>query len=205
MSGRVCMLGSSFAVALLLVSSACLTPARGKATTAPAAPTTAPEPMVDNPHYLAWSKYKPGTQVDLDMKVRAGGQQFTTNVTLTLEEVTPERAVVESVSKMHVPGLLAQEQKQVHTFSAKVPKSEAEQADLPPGSTGEVKDLGTETIQVAGKRYDAKVIEFTGSAGGNVTQGKMWRSDEVPGGLLKMESSGPNVKVDMVLKKVTEK
>lgn len=201
MSRRVLTL-AAFTLGLSL----CLFPVRGQATTAPAAPTTAPEPMVDNPHYLAWSKHKPGTQVDLDMNLLAGGQRVTTNVTMTLLELTPEKAVVQSVAKMNIPGFPnAQEQKQEHTFQAKVPKSEAEAADLPPGASGESKDVGTETIQVNGKSYETQVREFTGTVQGQTATGKIWRSDQVPGGLVKMESTGPNMKVEMVLKKVSEK
>ena len=196
------------AVAVLVVLMSSLAPALGQATTtAPTtAPATAPEPLVDNPHYLAWAKFKPGTAVDLDMNMSVGGQQVTTSITMTLQEISPERAVVQSVAKMNVPGLpSAQEQKQTHTFNAKVPQSEADHALLPPGGTGETKDAGTETIEVAGKTYQIQVREFNGTVQGQPAKGKTWRTEQVPGGLVKMESSSGQMKVEMVLKKVTEK
>src|SRR5688572_18018005 len=75
-------------------------------TTRPATgPSTAPYgPMVDNPHYLAWSRFKPGTQVDLDMNIVVAGQKMVTNVTMTLADISAERAVVDTLAKMTVPG-----------------------------------------------------------------------------------------------------
>ena len=201
---RVLLLGS-FVLALSLglsLTYAQTTPATG------ASPTTGPaEPLVENPHYLAWAKFKPGTTVDLDMILHMAGQQMTTNVTMTLNEITPEKAVVASVAKMNVPGLPPQEQKQTHAFAAKVVQSEAESAFMPPGAQGESKEVAAETVEVAGKKYDCKVREFTGKIQGQEAKGKMWRSETVPGGLVKMESSsaGTVSKVEMVLKKVTEK
>ena len=112
---RVLLLGS-FVLALSLglsLTYAQTTPATG------ASPTTGPaEPLVENPHYLAWAKFKPGTTVDLDMILHMAGQQMMTNVTMTLNEVTPEKVVIASVAKMNVPGLPPQEQKQTHAFAA---------------------------------------------------------------------------------------
>ncbi|MDQ3441890.1 MAG: hypothetical protein M3478_16225, partial [Planctomycetota bacterium] len=173
-------------------------------------PSTGPvEPLVDNPHYLAWSKFKPGTQVDLDMILGVGGQKMTSNVTMTLSEVSAEKAVVESVAKMNLPGLPGgggQPEKQSHTHLAKVPKSEADRAFMPPGAVGDSKETGTETIAAAGKSYECKVREFTGKIKSQDAKGKMWRSEQVPGGLVKMEALGsPNMTVTMELKKVTAK
>lgn len=204
MSRRGLALGLSFA-ALLSLS---LSVARGQETTASpstSAPTTAPEPMVNNPHYLAWADYKPGTQVHLDMNVLVGGQQMTSNVIMTLNAVSPERAIVQSVAKLSIPGVPAQDQKQTHAFNAKVPKSVADGSYLPPGGAGETTDAGSATIEAAGKIYDTTIHEFNGTVQGAPATGKMWRSDDVPGGLVKMESTSGNMKVEMILKKVTEK
>lgn len=176
-------------------------------TTAPATtPTTAPEPSVDNPHYLAWRKHKPGTQVEMDVNLVVGGQQITTNVTTTLSEVTPERVVVQSVAKLNVPGLFDGEQHdQTHTFRARVPLSEATRAMLPPGGEGDLAEIGAESVQAAGKTYETKIFEFDGTVQGAPATARQWRSDEVPGGLVKMESGGANGKMELILKKVTTK
>src|SRR5688500_4100497 len=201
---RVLVLGSFVLIVSLglSVTRAQTAPATG------ASPATGPaEPLVENPHYLAWEKFKPGTTVDLDMILHMAGQQMTTNVTKTLNEVKPEKAVSASVAKMSVPGLPPREQKQTHPSAAKVPQAEAEGAFMPPGAQGESKEGAAETVEAAGKKYDCKVREFSGKMQGQEAKGKMWRSETVPGGLVKMESSsaGTVSKVEMVLKKVTEK
>lgn len=201
---------------IVLALALCLTHARAQiATTAPAsasssaptttAPTTVPDPLVDNPHYRAWAKYKPGTQVGFAMNVTAGGQQAPTNVTLTLSEITPERAIVQSVAIMSLPGLPAQETEQTHTFNAIVPESQAQRADRPPSGIGETRDAGTETIEAAGTTYETTIIEFDGTVQKASAESKTWRSDAVPGGLVKRESITGNTTVQMILTKVTIK
>ncbi len=210
---RLPALGLPFVVAVLL--SLAMAAAQDAAATAPAtAPTTGPTsvpttghgPMVDNPHYLAWAKYRAGTQVQLDMNIHSGGQQMTTTVTMTLNEITPERAVVQSVAKRNVPEVPEEESHvQLHTFDAKVHQSEAERAMLPAGAEGETKEIGTENVEAAGETYETHVREFTGTVRTVPATSTQWRSDNVPGGLVKMESSTGKNTVQMILKKVTKK
>ena len=212
MSRRSLALGSfvgavAFSLALSLgvarAQDAVATTATATTTTAP---TSAPEPMVANPHYLAWAKYKPGTQVELEMNLLAGGQQMTTTVTMTLNEITPERAIVRSVARMSVPGLPSgQEHQQTHTFNIIVPQSEADRAMRPAGGEGELKQAGTEIVEAAGRTFQTKVHEFNGMVQGVPAQAKQWRSNEVPGGLVKIESSTGNTKLQMFLTRVTAK
>jgi hypothetical protein len=206
MPARFAPLGS-FALALSLGVAL----ARGQPatpTTSPTTATTVPEELVDNPRYLAWSKYKPGTAVDLEMAMDLGGgaQRMTTQIAQKLLEVTPEKVVVESVARMSIPGLPnAQNQTQTHTFDARVPKSKAEKSNLPTGADGETKEIGTEKMDVAGKSYECKVSEFTGKVQGAPAQGKQWRTTEVPGGLVKLESDSGGNKMTIELKKVAVK
>lgn len=202
--------GLPFVVAVLL--SLATAAAQDAVATAPTtAPTTGPTsvpttghgPMVDNPHYLAWAKYKPGTQVQLDMNILNGGQQMTTTVTTTLNEITPERAVVQSVAKRSVPDMPDGEAHvQLHTFDAKVHQSEAERAMLPAGAEGATKEIGTENVEAAGETYETHVRAFAGTVRTLPATSKLWRSDNVPGGLVKMESSTGSTTVQVNLKKV---
>ncbi len=203
---RLPALGLPFVVAVLLslATAAAQDVAATAPTTAPTSvPTTGHGPMVHNPHYLAWAKYKPGTQIQLGMDLLNGGQQMTTTITMTLNEITPARAVVQSVVKLNVPDMPeGEEHVQLHTFDAKVHQSEAERAMLPAGAEGETKELGTENVAAAGETYATTVREFTGTLRSLPATIKQWRSDKVPGGLVKMESSTPNTTVRMILNKV---
>ena len=185
-------------------------PTTGLTTRPATGPSTAPYgPMVDNPHYLAWSRFKPGTQVEMDMSVGVGGQKMVTKVAMTLSDVSAERAVVDTVARISVPGLPGagdREEKQTRTFAAKVHQSEAERAFMPSNAIGESRETGTETVAAAGREYRCTVREFDGTIQNQPAKGKMWRSERVPGGLVKMEASGaPNLTVTMELKGVREK
>lgn len=168
----------------------------------------AADELVDNPAYKSWSKLKVGSIVTLESNTDVGGQKFKTEMTQKLVEITADKAVVEIIIKFDIPGAKpppAQKQ----TFAAKVKKEEATVGKLPEGMKGEVKDKGTEKVKVAGKEYDCKVYEFTGEQQGVKSTGKTWTTEEIPGTLLKMESTanvgGQDMKTSMVVTKIEAK
>jgi len=181
------------------------------ATTSPAttttSPTTVPEEIVENPFYLAWVKYKPGTTVEFELKTDAVGQQMTTHITQRLVEVSPEKVVVDVEARIDVPGVPnpPQPQKQTKTFLPGVPKSEALRSLRPPGAVGDPIDAAAETVHAAGKEIACTVTEFPGHNGTGEGKAKAWRSPQIPGGMVKMESASPVMKVELVVTKVEEK
>jgi len=181
------------------------------ATTSPAttttSPTTVPEEIVENPFYLAWVKYKPGTTVEFELKTDAVGQQMTTHITQRLVEVSPEKVVVDVEARIDVPGIPnpPQPQKQTKTFLPGVPKSEALRSLRPPGAVGDPIDAAAETVHAAGKEIACTVTEFPGHNGTGEGKAKAWRSPQIPGGMVKMESASPVMKVELVVTKVEEK
>ena len=181
------------------------------ATTSPAttttSPTTVPEEIVENPFYLAWVKYKPGTTVEFELKTDAVGQQMTTHITQRLVEVSPEKVVVDVEARIDVPGIPnpPQPQKQTKTFLPGVPKSEALRSLRPPGAVGDPIDAAAETVHAAGKEIACTVTEFPGHNGTGEGKAKAWRSPQIPGGMVRMESASPVMKVELVVTKVEEK
>lgn len=168
----------------------------------------AADELVDNPTYKSWSRHKVGSTVELQSNTDAGGQTLKTIVTQTLVELTPEKAVVEMNIKIDVPGATSPAgQKQ--TFAAKVKKQDAAASKLPQGMIGEVKDKGTEKVDIAGKSYTCEVYEFGGDRNGVKSTGKIWRTEEMPGTLVKMESTsnvgGRDMKTSMAVTKVESK
>jgi hypothetical protein len=150
------------------------------------APTRAADAeMIDNPEYTAWAKHKPGTNVAAEMKMNAGGQQMTMQLTQTLLKVEPDHALVEMSTTMNFPGAPAgQARKEQTKIPAKVAK---DRAFLPDGFVGTSKEIGTEKIEAAGKSYECKIVEFTGKHEGMDSSGKNWVTQDVPGGLVKTE------------------
>ena len=158
---------------------------------APSNTARAQEELVENPAYASWAAHKPGTKVVMDMATAMGPMNMTMELTQTLLELDADKAVVEAAVQANVPGVPAgQGHKQKHTLQAKVAKSEAEKSKLPPGTTGEMKEVAGESIEVAGKKYECKVYEFKGKNEQGEQAGKVWNTTEIPGGLAKMTSKG---------------
>ena len=168
----------------------------------------ADEELVENPQYKSWAGQKVGSTVTHENSSAVGGQTFKSTVTQKLVELTKDKAVIEVATKIDIAGVPPQPA-QKHELAAKVKKSEATVGRLPEGVKGEVKDKGTEKVSVAGKSYNCKVYEFTGEANGVTMKGKSWSADDVPGMLVKMESSantgGQDMKTTMTLKKIETK
>jgi hypothetical protein len=143
--------------------------------------------QVDNPQYQAWSRYKAGTTVTSKMEIGAQGFNMTQDVTQTLKEITADKAVVEVAMTTNMGGM-SRPMSQTREIPAKVEKG---QEYITPDVKGTMKETGNETVEVAGKKYDCKIMEFTGeSARGGKSNGKVWVSKEIPGGMAKMESTG---------------
>jgi hypothetical protein len=180
-------------------------------TTSPAttttSPTTAPEEIVENPFYVAWAKYNPGTTVEFDLKTDAAGQQMRTHIVQRLIEVSPEKAVVDVEAHIEVPGIPnpPQPQKQTKTFLPRVPKSEMLHGMRPPGAIGDPTDAGAETIHAAGKDFICTVTEYPGKSDADEGKARQWRSAQIPGGMVKLESASAVMKVDLIVTKVQEK
>jgi hypothetical protein len=152
--------------------------------------------LVANPGYGSWAKHKPGTKVVMQMEVQAQGMTMKQDLTQTLAEVTPEKAVIDVIMVMNMGGM-KQEHKDRQDIPAKVEKG---REYLPQDMKGTIKETGKESVEVAGGKYNCTVMEFSGEsaqgAGGGggagasgKTTGKLWYSEEIPGGLAKMESS----------------
>ena len=147
----------------------------------------AQDELVANPQYVSWSNHQPGTAVSMKMVTNMAGQTMNMDITQTLKEVSDEKAVVEVKTSMDMMGQKQDMPPQSVNIAAKVTKAEADKANLPQGADGEAKEIGNETVTVAGKDYDCKVTEFAGEQQGMKTKGKVWRCDQVPGGVVKVD------------------
>ena len=167
--------------------------------------------MVDNPTYKSWAAHKPGTEVVMDLQTVMGEMKMTMELTHTLLEVNAEKAVVETTAKANIPGVPAgtNPPKQKHTFNAQVPKSELDKSKLPPGVTGDIKEVGKESIDVAGKTHECTVSEFKGGNEGGEQTGKIWNSADIPGGMGKMTATGKtaagDTSLNITVKSITAK
>lgn len=168
------------------------------------------EDLVDNPVYKSWAAHGIGTKVYTDGTMAMAGMNITMEITTELVEKDAEKVVVETQSKMNMPGMPAQPpQKQKLTFKAKVPKGQEATGTLPPDVKGEVKELGNEKVDAGGKSYDCKVMEFKGTNANVEANGKVWTSPEIPGNTVKMNmtgtGNGQTMTMNLTLKSVEPK
>jgi hypothetical protein len=144
---------------------------------------------VDNPKYLAWKKFPVGAKADyvedLLHEYQPGTDAYTKSriarLTFTLVSIDDERAVVkaESTVSRRTGGDSYSSDDQI--FKAKVPAPGAH-SDNPT----QVLTRGEETLTINGKEIHTR-WECVAQAKDPLTFTKTWTSDEVPGGLVRLQ------------------
>ncbi len=148
------------------------------------APSLAYE-MGDNPEYKSWASFKAGSMVTLKMISDAGGNKTEMTNTMELLEISGDKAVIQTTTVMVVAGNEMKMPPQKREIMAKMKMAE------PAANTkeGPKAKESSEDVTVEGTTYKCKVTESTNEANGVKSVAKSWTSDEVPGGLVKMEST----------------
>jgi hypothetical protein len=144
--------------------------------------------QVDNPSYKSWAKFKAGTTVTLKTESDMAGQKSDMETTTTLVEINPDKAVIETKMSMNAGGQQMDMPAQKTDVPAKLDKTpEVKPED--PKDKPEVKESSEEVSIPGGKKVKAKVTETKMTANGMNTVSKVWTSEEVPGGVIKMETT----------------
>ena len=139
-----------------------------------------PDDMVNNPPFVGWSMFKPGTTVTQRETVTlADGSKFEMVMTHKLVEKRKDKVVVQTTvtASGHVSG---EETMTTATFPAKVKMSEANS----PTDAVAVTE-GKETLDVKGKKVDTEWYEAVTTFGDDVTTDKAWTARDIPGGVVK--------------------
>jgi hypothetical protein len=151
--------------------------------------SASPERTIANPQYSTWAKHKLGTSIVLQATTTTGGASVNSQIVQTLAELTRDHLVIEVQTK--IDGLsdagVAAAPTQRITIKSHVAKSEIDKLALPDGTNGQITPAGSENVSAAGKSYRCKVFDFSATQAGLNFKGKLWRSDEVPGGVVKTE------------------
>ena len=157
----------------------------------------AAEDKVDNPMYTHWAQFKPGSFSVFKADNVINGIRDVTAMTVTLVEITPEKAVIEkkyvsavTMDKIDMPV-------QREEIPAKIEAKElAKEIGLPKQGAdwkgGKVADVaqGREEIRVGDRKFKANWSETTIRTRDQGTATcKIWRSEKVPGQVLKLSSS----------------
>lgn len=136
---------------------------------------------IDNPEYKHWSAFKPGAFVKFKMVSEASGTKTELEQTVKLVDVSPAKAVVETVMIMGGNTLPAQK-RDVPAKLKSAPVADAKTAKATKPTEG------SEDLDVGGKKVKTNWVESTVETGGNKTIAKVWQAKGVPGGTVKMES-----------------
>jgi hypothetical protein len=151
-------------------------------------PLARAEDSVANPKYLAWSKFKPGSSETFEADIQSQGTRYHIQTTQTLVSLSDDAAVVETVSTATVQGQKPNQSTKRETFKARA------------GPT-DLKQLGEKEVDAMGKTFKCKVFEGTGkpaaAANANPTamKGTIYISDDVPGGLVRLDAVGADGKI----------
>jgi hypothetical protein len=143
---------------------------------------------VENPEFAGWAKFKKGTAVTLKTSSTTAGTTSEILMTTTLVEVGADKLVLETatvtvVNKMEFKGPpVKRDVPKTVTVPDNVKKAAG---DKPPGT---VED-GAESVKVAGGEFKTTWFKTKTEVAGMKIESKMWMSDDVPGRLVKMEST----------------
>jgi hypothetical protein len=172
MKSAVCVPGDSrsfvrwFGVVCLVACALAVAPGR----------SLAAAEQIDDPAYVHWAKFKPGSVAKTTTESNLGGQKMTIQMTTTLIEVVPEKITVEIKTEVEAGGTKLPSTTKKTAIAAKRAKPAKE-----PQSVKE----GTEDVTVGGKTYACHYSEEMH----DTQRIKSWMSDEIPGGVVKFELS----------------
>ncbi|HBC85699.1 MAG TPA: hypothetical protein DCZ94_01965 [Lentisphaeria bacterium] len=158
--------------------------------------TVLAQEKVDNPRYLEWSKYKPGTLIKMEMSMP---QNMKSTMTTTLKEVTPEKVVLEMKTSMAIPGMAPQENVLSVIEPAKIEKAKVKPVSPEQMPNCKVINKGTEDLKVGGKTYKCNWYEVEMQQQGMKMTSKMWTCDDVLDHLVKNVSKMSGMDTTMTL------
>ena len=146
--------------------------------------------MVDNPDYLHWSNFGVGSSSTIAGKTTVGeGDQalvVESKRSAKLISLDDEKAVIEQSLVTTMPGVNMPPMVTTVDIPAKV-EAGSEQDMLNPDSK---MSEGEETLEIDGKKYETKWIEYKMTEQNVSMVAKSWYADGVPGGQVKMVAEG---------------
>jgi hypothetical protein len=143
--------------------------------------------QIDNPRFTAWARFGVGSSETIDATVNNGGFQMEIELQFTLADKADDHVDLNVTSSVVVMGQ---------------PHSNTHQETVPAKiDSGNVQQLPNESVDAAGKTFDCKVYQIPDMRN-QQAKAKIWASEQVPGGLVKMEATGPqgNATVTYLLK-----
>jgi hypothetical protein len=139
-----------------------------------------------NPIYDSWAKAKVGTAVSFSTVTEASGTKSEIDITSTLKEVTPDAVKIEQATSMVIAGNKTALPVQTISIDKAVKATAAAQA---PAGDAPKTDVVKEDVTVDGKTYSCTVLTTNSESAGMKVSAKVWTCPDVPGTVVKSESS----------------
>jgi hypothetical protein len=146
---------------------------------------------VPNPEYANWSKFKKGTSVTMKTITTGSGVTSEIRSTSTLVAVGADKVVVEYTSVTTVSGMelkLPVTTREIPKTIAKV-KEVKKDKDAPNTPKEVANEEGAETLKALGQEFKTKWRSNKVEVAGTTSVSKVWLCDDVPGMMVKMEST----------------
>ncbi len=136
-----------------------------------------------------WAKFKPGTTIKIKNSTSGsiGSMKFEENstITSTLKEVTESEVVITKITEVtRMMNGQVQKQKPLETWP-----HYPIMAEPPPEPEGEVVETGEEELTISSRKFKCKWTQRIQNVEENQVTSKTWTSDDMPGGLVKLEMS----------------
>lgn len=141
-------------------------------------PNSARAEQVDNPIYAAWAQFNPGSTVTLKHAVHMQGEGMNMDrdfeSTSKLLAVTADKVTIETTTQ--VAGHASTHQRDI---PAKVDSTDKHAPKL----------LGQESLTINGQSYSCKIYDIVMEPQETIVHAKVWVTSDVPGGIVKLQSS----------------
>jgi hypothetical protein len=152
---------------------------------------------VENPEYVGWSRFKPGTVAVWKTVATDGDSKTEVITTRKLIEVTDSRVVLEVTTTTRKDGGPESIKIREINVARLVSAAQARPFHDPIGKI----DEGAGAIKLAGTSYDARWVASRTKGSDGETWTKIWTADKAPGALLRKEtivSGGKNTTIELV-------
>jgi hypothetical protein len=148
-------------------------------------------PWVDSPDFLHWNQFPTGTKVVRVREVINSAGKVTVTTTLTIASKSASKIVVDqqiTVLRPENGGEKIENPSQPLEYVARfrLPKNVPIESFSLPSMTA--KRLACEKFSVLGQEFNAEVFEWQDATESGPMEVKLWRSELVPGRILKEES-----------------
>jgi hypothetical protein len=141
-----------------------------------------------NPEYAKWSKFKPGTSIRIKSVTELMGTSGELVLRIKLVETTADKLVLEMAMTSVIMGQNVDDPPSKRDVLKKRPAKTDEKDDDEAFEKAKGEE-GTETLKISGVEYKCKWKQVKASVEKVESITKVWTCDEIPGGVVKMESS----------------